>query len=72
MTVAEAIRARRIELGITQHALAERVRCDRSHIANLEGARASPSWPLLRAIAVALGLDLGALTDPADPAPTDR
>jgi HTH-type transcriptional regulator / antitoxin HipB len=56
--LAEAVRARREELGLSQRQLAERARMTQPGIARFEAGGTTPTLPLLERLAVALGLTL--------------
>ena len=57
----ERIRARRIELGIKQEQLADRIHVTRQTISNYERGTSEPDLDTLRGLAEALDLDLGQL-----------
>ncbi len=56
-TVGWRIKARRLELGLTQETLAEQTDLSPTYIAKLEGGHRSPSLETVLNIAIALGLD---------------
>jgi|SRR5580658_2062411 HTH-type transcriptional regulator/antitoxin HipB len=56
--LAEAIRARREELGWSQRQLAERARMTQPGVARFEAGGTTPTLPLLERLASALGLTL--------------
>jgi HTH-type transcriptional regulator/antitoxin HipB len=63
--LAEAVRARREELGLSQRQLAERAGMTQPGIARFEAGGTTPTLPLLERLAVALGLTLNVSLDPA-------
>lgn len=63
--LAEAVRARREELGLSQRQLAERAGMAQPGIARFEAGGTTPTLPLLERLAVALGLTLNVSLDPA-------
>jgi transcriptional regulator with XRE-family HTH domain len=63
-----ALKRLRVAAGLTQGELAERAKCHRFTVAKLEQDRQEPAWPLVLALARALGVGAGAF-DPAVPAP---
>jgi transcriptional regulator with XRE-family HTH domain len=56
-TLGKILKERRIQLGLTQRALADQVAIKASHVAYIESGRRRPSLMLLERIATALGLD---------------
>jgi ribosome-binding protein aMBF1 (putative translation factor) len=64
--LAEAIRARREELGWSQRQLAERAGMTQPGVARFEAGGTMPTLPLLERLASALGLTLTISLDPAD------
>jgi len=56
-TLGAVIKEARESLGLTQRGLAAKVGVKASHIAYIEGNRRRPSLPLVRNLAVVLGLD---------------
>ena len=56
-TLGKILKERRIQLGLTQRALAEQVAIKASHVAYIESGRRRPSLMLLERIATVLGLD---------------
>jgi len=60
--LAEAVRVRREELGLSQRQLAERAGMTQPGIARFEAGRTTPTLPLLERIAGALGLTQGEVT----------
>lgn len=62
--LAEAIRARREELGWSQRQLAERAGMTQPGIARFEAGGTTPTLPLLERLATALGLTLTISLDP--------
>jgi HTH-type transcriptional regulator / antitoxin HipB len=63
--LAEAIRARREELGWSQRQLAERAGMSQPGIARFEAGGTTPTLPLLERLAAALGLTLTVSLEPA-------
>ena len=61
MSVAENVRAWRIERGLTQQALGERVGVGRSYIAQIERGGKVPSMYMGKALAEALGCSVADL-----------
>lgn len=61
LAIHENIRARRIELGLTQEALGERCGCSRQRICQYESGKRKPSLALLADIATGLETDVGRL-----------
>jgi|WetSurSiteA1Bulk_404760.scaffolds.fasta_scaffold479401_1 transcriptional regulator with XRE-family HTH domain len=53
--VAKNIKARRVELGITQEALADSIGTSQSYVSQLEKGRESPNLEMLAKLADALG-----------------
>jgi ribosome-binding protein aMBF1 (putative translation factor) len=64
--LAEAVRARREELGWSQRQLAERAGMTQPGVARFEVGGTTPTLPLLERLASALGLTLTISLDPAD------
>ena len=64
--LAEAVRARREELGWSQRQLAERAGMTQPGVARFEAGGTTPTLPLLERLASALGLTLTISLDPAD------
>jgi ribosome-binding protein aMBF1 (putative translation factor) len=64
--LAEAVRARREELGLSQRQLAERARMTQPGIARFEAGGTTPTLPLLERLAAALGLTLNVSLAPAE------
>jgi HTH-type transcriptional regulator/antitoxin HipB len=64
--LAEAIRARREELGWSQRQLGERAGMTQPGVARFEAGGTTPTLPLLERLASALGLTLTISLDPAD------
>jgi transcriptional regulator with XRE-family HTH domain len=63
----ERLRAIRNAAGLSQKALAERARCNLFTVAKLERGAQEPAWPLVLALAEALGVNcLAFLQEPAD------
>jgi DNA-binding XRE family transcriptional regulator len=58
--------------GLSQGQLAEKAGCHRFTVAKLEQGRQEPAWPLVLAIADALGVDCNAFTEPPDATPAKR
>ena len=63
--LAEAVRARREELGWSQRQLAERAGMTQPGIARFEAGGTTPTLPLLERLAAALGLTLTVSLEPA-------
>src|SRR6266704_1978280 len=63
--LAEAVRARREELGLSQRQLAERAGMTQPGIARFEAGGTTPTLPLLERLATALGLTLNVSLAPA-------
>jgi transcriptional regulator with XRE-family HTH domain len=55
------IRTRRLDLGLSQEALAHQARIDRSYVGSLEAGMRNPSLDTLCKIAKALAVDVGEL-----------
>jgi DNA-binding XRE family transcriptional regulator len=71
------LRALREQAGLTQGALAERAGCNPFTVAKLEGGRQEPAWPLVLALARALGVSCEAFNgavagEPAQARPRGR
>jgi HTH-type transcriptional regulator / antitoxin HipB len=64
--LAEAIRARREELGWSQRQLAERAGMTQPGVARFEAGGTTPTLPLLERLAGALGLTVNVSLEPAD------
>jgi HTH-type transcriptional regulator / antitoxin HipB len=64
--LAEAVRARREELGLSQRQLAERAGMTQPGIARFEAGGTTPTLPLLERLAAALGLTLNVSLAPAE------
>ena len=64
--LAEAVRARRVELGLSQRQLAERAAMTQPGIARFEAGGTTPTLPLLERLATALGLTLNVSLAPAE------
>jgi transcriptional regulator with XRE-family HTH domain len=56
----DRLRALRESRGLTQPQLAERAGCNRFTVAKLERGAQEPAWPLVLALAGALGVEVGA------------
>ena len=67
-TLGEAIKEKRLQAGLTQEALAERIHTTRQTISNYELDNSEPKLDVLRDIAGTLGCDLGELVS-ADESP---
>ncbi len=63
--LAEAVRARREELGWSQRQLAERAGMTQPGVARFEAGGTTPTFPLLERLADALGLTLAVSLEPA-------
>jgi ribosome-binding protein aMBF1 (putative translation factor) len=63
--LAEAVRARREELGWSQRQLAERAGMSQPGVARFEAGGTNPTLPLLERLAAALGLTLAVSLEPA-------
>lgn len=63
MALAEALYARRTELGLTQAALAERAGLTQAKISRIEGSDTVPTLPLLAKLARALDASLNIALD---------
>jgi ribosome-binding protein aMBF1 (putative translation factor) len=63
--LAEAVRERREELGLSQRQLAERAGMTQPGVARFEAGGTTPTLPLLERLAVALGLTLNVSLAPA-------
>ena len=63
--LAEAIRARREELGWSQRQLAERGGMTQARVARFEAGRTTPTLPPLEHLATALGLTVDVSLEPA-------
>ncbi len=64
--LAEAVRARREELGWSQRRLAERAGMTQPGVARFEAGGTTPTLPLLERLAAALGLILAVSLEPAE------
>ena len=64
--LAEAVRARRVELGWSQRRLAERAGMTQPGVARFEAGGTTPTLPLLERLAAALGLILAVSLEPAE------
>ncbi len=64
--LAEAVRARREELGWSQRGLAERAGMTQPGVARFEAGGTTPTLPLLERLAAALGLILAVSLEPAE------
>src|SRR6202050_2921633 len=64
--LAEAVRSRREELGLSQRQLAERARMTQPGIARFEAGGTTPTLPLLERLATALGLTLNVSLAPSE------
>jgi len=64
--LAEAVRARREELGWSQRQLAERAGMTQPGVARFEAGGTTPTLPLLQRLAAALGLILAVGLEPAE------
>jgi len=64
--LAEAVRARREELGWSQRRLAERAGMTQPGVARFEAGGTTPTLPLLERLAAALGLILAVGLEPAE------
>ena len=62
----EAIRAARMQKGLTQEALAEQMDITPIHLKNIESSRRKPSVPLLFALMERLGFSVDALVFPEE------
>lgn len=62
----------RLARGWTQKELADRAGCHSVHLSRLERGTRGATWPLLRALAEALGVSLDAFAVPPTGAPEDR
>jgi HTH-type transcriptional regulator / antitoxin HipB len=67
--LAEAVRTRRQELGLSQRQLAERAGMTQPGVARFEAGGTTPTIPVLERLATALGLRLTIALDPDEPAP---
>jgi transcriptional regulator with XRE-family HTH domain len=63
------LRALREQAGLTQGVLAERAGCNPFTVAKLEGGRQEPAWPLVLALARALGVSCEAFNGAASGEP---
>jgi transcriptional regulator with XRE-family HTH domain len=61
------LRALRSAQGLTQGDLAERAKCNRFTVNKLERGLQEPAWPLVLALAKALGVPVGAFARDEDP-----
>lgn len=59
----DRVRHFRLELGLSQEALAHQAEINRTYIASLEAGRRNPSLDLMARLASALGVDLGDLVE---------
>jgi DNA-binding XRE family transcriptional regulator len=66
------LRVLREEAGLTQGELAEKAGCNLFTVAKLEGGRQEPAWPLVLALAKALGVNCLAFIAKAGEAPEAR
>jgi transcriptional regulator with XRE-family HTH domain len=66
VAIGARVRARRHELGMTQHVLAERIGTYREIVKRVELGRHLPDLEVLRFYAVALGVRLSELVSAAD------
>jgi transcriptional regulator with XRE-family HTH domain len=66
------LKANREQAGLSQRALAERVGCHYMTISELERGTQEPAWPLVRAIAKALGVDCRAFETEDAPKPAPK
>jgi len=64
--LADAIRARREELGLSQRQLAERAGMTQPGVARFEAGGTTPTLPLLERLATALGLTLTVTLAPTE------
>jgi HTH-type transcriptional regulator / antitoxin HipB len=64
--LAEAVRSRREDLGLSQRQLAERAGMTQPGIARFEAGGTTPTLPLLERLATALGLTLNVSLAPAE------
>jgi HTH-type transcriptional regulator / antitoxin HipB len=64
--LADAVRTRREELGLSQRQLAERAGMTQPGIARFEAGGTTPTLPLLERLATALGLTLNVSLAPAE------
>jgi len=62
----DAIRLRRVELSLSQEALADRAEIHLTHVGDLERGVGNPNYATLIKIAAALGLEPGGLVSRAD------
>lgn len=61
------VRAKRLELGMTQEQLAEKVSMSRQWVRNLEAGIGAPAFPKVLAVLHALGLEAHAVEASSDP-----
>lgn len=71
MTVGKVIRKRRIELGLTQEALAEEVKASRQSVVGWESDKYQPETQNIAALEAALHLPLGTLLQAVMGNPTE-
>jgi len=64
--LAQAVRSRREELGLSQRQLAERAGMTQPGIARFEAGGTTPTIPVLERLAIALGLRLTIALDPEE------
>lgn len=64
--IGKVVRRLRLELGLSQHALAERAQCNRSQVTRIERAENATSLDTLQDIARALGVSLTLLVAEAE------
>jgi transcriptional regulator with XRE-family HTH domain len=67
----ERLRQEREKAGLTQAQLAERAGCNVFTVAKTERGEQEPAWPLVLALARALGVDVTAFV-PDSPSPADQ
>ncbi len=66
------LKTHREQAGFSQRELAERVGCHYMTISELERGTQEPAWPLVRALARALGVSCSAFETDADASPTPQ